>query len=154
MFCLKSNAYAMNKRTRSAGFCIPKCNRAGAATVEFAIVAPIMIMFMLGMVEVGGLMLIKNGAIHASREGARLAITPTATSIAVQQRVVEQMQQYSAAGVSVVITPAVLSTAEPGDMVTVRVEVDASAIGWITGAVQLPISTIAGETTMRRETTN
>ena len=131
-----------------------KTDRAGAATVEFAIVAPVMIMFMLGMVEIGGLMLIKNGATHASREAARLAVTPTATTAAVEQRVTEQMQQYTNAGINVVITPTVLSTAKPGDMVTVRVEVDASSIGWITGAVKLPISSIYGETTMRRETTN
>lgn len=128
--------------------------RTGAATVEFAIVAPVMILFMLGMVEIGGLMMVKNAAVHASREGARLAVVPTATTASVEQKVTELMQMYTNAGVSVDITPTVLSSANPGDSVTVSVSVDATAIGWITGAVKLPISTITAETTMRRETTN
>ena len=127
--------------------------RRGAATVEFAFVAPIMILFMFGMVEIGGLMMIKNAATHASREGARLAVTPTATSAEVQQRVMEQIRMYTNASASVIVSPSELALASPGDMVTVRVEVNAAEIGWITGAIPLPVSQLISETTMRRETT-
>ena len=128
--------------------------RTGAAAVEFAVVAPIMILFMFGMVEIGGLMMVKNAAVHASREAARLAVTPTATNADVEARVYEQLQMYTSSGITVQISPEVLSSANAGDPISVRVSVDTSALGLITGAVPLPISHVSAETTMRRETTN
>jgi Flp pilus assembly protein TadG len=113
-----------------------------------------MILFMFAMVEIGGLMMIKNAATHASREGARLAITPTASSEDVRSRVIEAMQNYTTAPVVVTISPSDLSSANQGGMVTVRVEADPAATGWLSGAIPLPISSVAGETTMRRESTN
>ncbi|MFG0289635.1 MAG: TadE/TadG family type IV pilus assembly protein [Rhodopirellula sp. JB044] len=129
-------------------------DRRGAAAVEFAVVAPIMILFMFGTVEIGRLMMIKNAATHASREGARIAVTPAATAGEVEQRVMDEMQAYTDIGVDVTITPNQLTMAEPGDMVVVRVDVDAASIRWMTSIVDLPITTITSETTMRRESTN
>lgn len=129
-------------------------SRRGAAAVEFAVIAPIMILFMFGTIEVGRLMMIKNAATHASREGARMAVTPMATASEAIARATQQMQAYASTGVTVTITPNELANAQPGDMVTVRVAVDAASIRWLTSAVQLPITTLTSETTMRRESTN
>ncbi|MCM2374987.1 pilus assembly protein [Rhodopirellula sp. ICT_H3.1] len=109
---------------------------------------------MFGTVEIGRLMMIKNAATHASREGARIAVTPNATSDEVRQRVEDEMQAYADVGVDITITPSQLAMAEPGDMVVVRVEVDAASIRWMTTIVDLPITKITSETTMRRESTN
>ncbi len=128
--------------------------RTGAATVEFAIVAPVMIFLVLGLFEVGRVMMVKNAATHASREGARMAVTPTATSDAVEQQVREVMAAYSIADPQVTIQPAQLGMAEPGDMVTITVSVDAASVSWVGNAINLPITQIVSSTTMRRESTN
>lgn len=126
----------------------------GAAAVEFAFIAPIMILFMFGTIEIGRLMMIKNAATHASREGARIAVTPMATASDAIEQATRQMQPFAETGVTVTVVPHELSTAKSGDMVTVRVSVDTASIRWSTSAVQLPVSTLVSETTMRRETTN
>ncbi len=129
-------------------------SRQGAAAVEFAIIAPLMILFMFGMVEIGRIMMLKNAATHASREGARFGVTPTATNATVVQRVNEAMQSYTSSDVAVTVLPSELLSAQPGDMVTVRVSVDLSSVGWVTSVVNLPVSGLSSETTMRRESTN
>lgn len=131
-----------------------KPKRTGAATVEFAIVAPVMIFLVLGLFEVGRVMMVKNAATHASREGARIAVTPSATSDAVEEQVRSVMAAYSVADPVVTIEPAELGMAEPGDMVTITVSVDAASVSWVGNAIDLPITQIVGSTTMRRESTN
>ena len=49
-------------------------NQKGAAIVEFAIVLPLILMFLFGILEFGLLMYNKAMITNASREGARLGI--------------------------------------------------------------------------------
>ena len=128
-----------------------KRHRRGAAAVEFAAVAPIMILFMFGIVELGRMLMIKNALTHASREGARLAVTPNATTSDVEERVGIELQPYFSTVPDVVLTPANLSASDPGELVTVRVEVDIADITWIPGAINIPLTKLIAETTMRRE---
>ena len=46
--------------------------RRRTAAVEFALIAPLMMIFTFGLVEIGRLSLVKQTAMHASREGARI----------------------------------------------------------------------------------
>ncbi len=55
-------------------------SRLGASVIEFALIAPLMITFTFGLVELGRMMLVKQTATHATREGARLAVRPLANS--------------------------------------------------------------------------
>ncbi|WP_068137030.1 TadE/TadG family type IV pilus assembly protein [Roseimaritima ulvae] len=128
--------------------------RAGAATVEFAVVAPVMLLLVLGLFEVGRVMMVKNAATHASREGARMAVTPSATSDAVVEQVRSVMASYSIADPQVTVQPSQLGMADPGDMVTITVSVDAASVSWVGNAIDLPITQIVSSTTMRRESTN
>ena len=68
----------MFQRTKNAGRTAAK--RRGASAVEFAMIAPVMIGFTFGLVELGRITLVKQTATHASREGARVAVRPTATT--------------------------------------------------------------------------
>ncbi len=66
----------------------------GAAVVEFAVVAPLLVMLTFGMIEISRIVMVKQLLINASREGARLAVLPTATD----QQVMAQIQNDLATG--------------------------------------------------------
>ena len=53
--------------------------RPGAAAVEFALVAPLLVMLVLGMIEFGRMMMVEQILTNAAREGARKAVLPGVT---------------------------------------------------------------------------
>ncbi len=57
--------------------------RRGSATVEFAVVAPLLMAIVAGIIEVGRLVMISQLAVNGSREAARYAVQATATTTAV-----------------------------------------------------------------------
>ncbi|WP_162006604.1 TadE family protein [Roseimaritima sediminicola] len=121
--------------------------------VEFAVVAPVMILLILGVFEIGRLMMVKNAATYASREGARVGVTPTASRDEVVQRVEEVMAAYNIPDPQIEVQPESLGMAEPGDMVTITVSVDAASVSWVGNALDLAITDVVGSTSMRREST-
>ncbi len=127
--------------------------RVGAAAVEFAVVAPVMIALTFGLIEMGRMMMVKNAATQACREGARLAVTPTANSESVEDVVRQELELYDISASNVIITPSVLGSAQPGDTVSVKVQINVDANSWIPGFISLAIDSIESETQMRREST-
>lgn len=81
--------------------------RRGAAAVEFAIVAPVFILLIFGIIEFGRAMMVQQILVNASREGARRAVLEDATAEAVRQTVVEYLDRSSVSVPSdnVVISP-------------------------------------------------
>ncbi len=125
--------------------------RAGAAVVEFAIVGPLMIMLTMGMMEVGRAVMVKQVMVNASREGARMAILPSADSQTVIQQVQSQLAASSINGTTVTLTPPSLANAPAGTPVTVAISVNASQVSWIPNPAFTLNRTITTATTMRRE---
>ena len=78
----------MNKKFRRPA------SRLGASAVEFALIAPLMITFTFGLVELGRLMLVKQTATHATREGARIAVRPQADTGEVIERVTAEAASF------------------------------------------------------------
>lgn len=128
--------------------------RLGAAAVEFAIIAPLMMLFTFGLIEIGRFMMVKSQAIQATREGARLAILPTASTTVVNAKVDEALRLLSIDDATIEITPTVLTTAAPGSFVTVRVRINPTTISWLPGFLDTYTPDIVAETVMRREATN
>lgn len=126
-------------------------NRRGASVVEFALVAPLMILMTMGMMEVGRAVMVKQLLVNASREGARLAVLPGSTVNEVTTRVQDDLAASSVNGVTVNITPTMLSAAGSGTPVTVEVQVEAASISWIPKPVFTINKTLVGSTTMRKE---
>ena len=55
-------------------------NRKGISTVEFAIVSPVMMLLLLGAIDAGQLVNVWHKVDNASREGARMALSPMPSS--------------------------------------------------------------------------
>ena len=128
--------------------------RLGSSAVEFAVIAPLMILFTFGLVEVGRLMLVKQIATHATREGARAAIRPTAVQEDITQQVLDEMAVLSINDVTIETVPASLELAEPGAEITVRVRVGIDSISWVPDYFSFSTNDIVAETCMRREFTD
>lgn len=52
----------------------------GAAAVEFAVVSPVLVLFVLGIIEIGRLVMVSQVVTNATREGARYSVL-TDTSV-------------------------------------------------------------------------
>src|SRR4249919_61456 len=119
-----TNAYAMaptrNCRHWRRGY--RPANRYGAAAVEFAIVAPVFFLLVIGMIEVGRAMMVQQVLINASRVGARQAVTAGATTTAVQTAVNQYATSVAVPSVSVSVTPDP-AAAKSGDTMTVTTSV-------------------------------
>lgn len=129
----------------------PKRARAGAAVVEFAFVAPLLVMLTFGMIELGRVVMVKQLLINASREGARLAVLPASTTEEVIAHVNAELLNTSVRGANVTVSPASLSSAAAGSPVTVSISVNASSVSWIPKPMFVFSQTIDAATTMRRE---
>jgi len=123
----------------------------GAAVVEFAIVGPLMLMLTMGMMEVGRVVMVKQVMVNASREGARLAILPSATAESVIAQTQSQLASAGIQGTTVSLSPPSLASALAGTAVTVTISVNANQISWVPNPTFTLNQSITAATTMRRE---
>lgn len=118
--------------------------RTGAAAVEFALVAPLFLIFLFGTIEMGRLALARNVLANASREAARFAIIEGAD----EGSVIELAKHYSSIGSVEGVTA---SVTYDNSTATVRVSIPFNEISWLPGAWFLRDQTLAATTTMRLE---
>ena len=104
-------------------------SRRGAVTVEMAIAAPILFLMVFAALEFCGANVQRHTVDNAAYEAARRGIVPGATVADVEARAQEIMGFVGASGVTVDVTPTVISDATPE--ITVRVS-SPIANGWIT----------------------
>lgn len=96
----------------------------GTATVEMAIVLPLLLVLTFGLIEYGWMLLKMQQVTGACRHGARIAILPDASNAGVLAAVDEEMATAGMGeGFTVTFSPADVSTAWPGEPVTVAVSV-------------------------------
>mgnify|MGYP000592644721 CR=1 FL=1 len=121
-------------------------NRRGAAIVEMAMVLPLFMMVVLGVVEFGRAMMVGHMTTNAAREGTRMAIVDGASNTEVTNHVETFLADtvgVSASDVTVTISvePASgnedpldkIEDAGPRDLVTVEVEVPFDKVSYIPG---------------------
>jgi Flp pilus assembly protein TadG len=122
----------------------------GAAVTEFAIVAPVFFLMVVGFIEFGRALMVQQVLINASRVGARQAITTGAT----QTEVTTSVEDYTAAlavpGVNVAVTPDP-SAADPGDPISVTTSVDFNEVSWMASPWFLGGVTLSASSEMRKE---
>jgi len=127
--------------------------RRATAAVEFAIVAPVFLLLVFGMIEYGRMVMVQQIITNASREGARTAVLDGATSTSVQTAVNNYLTAGSISGATITVSPNPPSTAQYGDPVTVTVSVPFSQVSWLPSPMYLGGTTLTSSTVMRRETT-
>lgn len=125
-------------------------NRCGAAAVEFAIVAPVFFVLVIGMIEVGRALMVQQVLINASRVGARQAATAGATTSAVQTAVSQYATSVAVPSVSVSVSPDP-AAAKSGDTMTVTTSVNYSSVSWLPSPWFLGGKTLTSSSTMRKE---
>jgi hypothetical protein len=127
--------------------------RMGAAVVEFAIVAPVFFLLVLGMIEFGRMVMVQQVLTNASREGARVAVLDGTTAQEVFSRVQALLEPAGIRRAEILLDPNPPSLAGPGQPVTVTVRVPFRQVSWLPAPFFLRNVTLQGITVMRRETT-
>ena len=125
-------------------------HRCGAAAVEFAIVAPIFILLIIGLIELGRGFMVQQILTNASRVGARRAVTLNATESVVTDEVTGYAANVSVSNVTVNVTPNP-ATAAPGSEITVTATVNYNDVSWLAASWFLGGGTLTASSVMRKE---
>jgi Flp pilus assembly protein TadG len=136
-----------SKRQRRRRFTVL---RRGAAATEFAIVAPVFFLMVVGFIEFGRALMVQQVLINASRVGARMASTTGATSGGVQTAVQEYTAGVAVPGVTVAVSPNP-ATASPGTAITVTASVPFDNVSWMSSPWFLSGKTLSADSQMRKE---
>lgn len=94
-------------------------NQSGQSLVEFALILPILLLLIMGIIEFGFIMNSYLTIQNASREGARIGIVGAA-DLDIRNRVLSDSPNLQAADLTINITPEEGSRG-PGDTITVAV---------------------------------
>ena len=139
--------------------------RRGAAMVEMALVLPVFLMLIMGIIEFGRAMMVSNLVTNAAREGARMAVLDGSTNTDVQNAVRTFLQGAISSslttgdiGISITVTPAPgnpnpannLASTSPRDLIAVQVALPFNKVALIPGNY-LAGKTLTGSSAMRHE---
>ena len=147
-----------NKTRRGKDFRLEKpyriCRkkRRGAAAVEFALIAPLFMLMVLGMIEVGRAIMVQQIITNASREGARRAVLDGATDTEVRTFVNTYLNNASLPSANVGFPQGLPQNAEFGEPVEVEVQIPFNQVSWLPGPMYLGGQNLTASTVMRRET--
>lgn len=140
-----------------------RSNRRGAAVVEMAMVLPIFVMIVLGIVEFGRAMMVGQMVTNAAREATRLAIVDGSSNTSVTTWVTTFLNESlgvntSDVTVAITVDPAPgnedpldkIEDAQTRDLVTIQVEVPFDKVSYIPGDY-LSGKKLKGRSAMRHE---
>ena len=105
----------------------------GAAVVEFAVVLPILLTFLFGIMEFGRIMMVNHSLNNAARIGARIAVLPGASNASVLNAINAELSGCGLSLDGYEFVPADVSTASRDDPITVSVRINYESIGLVTG---------------------
>ena len=149
-----------NRRFQPAGSLEPKRfvtrasakpGRRGAATVEFAFIAPLVFLFVFVGIEFGRALMAFHGLEAAAREGCRTAISWQATTQDVENTVAERLGTFGISNYTLTIEPNPLSQAEQWEPVTVRIVVSYDDVSWLPTSRYLKGTMLSGSCTLPQE---
>ncbi len=129
----------------------PRGSRRGAATVEFAMVAPVIFLFFFASIETGRLLMAIHGLDAAAREGCRQAISWGVTSEKVEQSVAARLTNLGISGHSMTIEPDPPANAQQWDPVTIQIVVPYGKVTWLPLPRFLQEATLRGSCTLPKE---
>ena len=131
--------------------------------MEFAVVAPVFVLLVFGMIEYGRMVMVQQMLTNASREGARRAVLDGSTEADVRNVVKNYLTPANVpvadADITIMIgdpaAAAALSTADFGDPVHVKVGINFGQVSWLPSPMYLNSSTrMEAVSVMRKESVN
>jgi Flp pilus assembly protein TadG len=142
-----ASRFGLPLRRRQGG---SRLARTGAAAVEFAIVAPIFFMLVIGIIEVGRAIMVQQVLINASRVGARRATMLSSSSSAVLSSVSEYTTGVGVPTVTTTVTPNP-ATAAAGTAITVSTSVNFANVSWLPAPWFMGGKVLSSSAVMRKE---
>ncbi len=128
--------------------------RRGAAVMEFAFVAPVMFLMILGMIELARGLMVTHMLTNAARNGCRAGVVEGKANSDIVAAVNAALAPVGINSDTVTIqvndNSGDVLHAQPGDELTVLVSVPTSSVSWVPLLKYLP-SSLAGQYTLRRE---
>lgn len=128
--------------------------RPAASTVEFAVVAPVFLIFVLGIFELGRAMMVQHLLQSAARQGCRAGILPSNGNNEIANTVSDALGPAGITSQTVSVTvndvTANANTANTNDDVTVNVTVPASSVSWVPGTRYL-FGNITAQYSLRKQ---
>ena len=142
--------------------------RQGAATVEFAVVVPVLMILILGLIEYAQVINVSQTVSNASRRGARLAARSTTGKVSEVKdfvtnyvasslpktpadKIAAAVKVTVANGAGVALTDSDLNSASSGSSLTVEVTFTYDTVRWLRHFGALDNKTLKAITTVRRE---
>jgi Flp pilus assembly protein TadG len=129
--------------------------RAGAHTVEMAMVLPVFFLFFFGLLEASRGLMVSSLMVNASRVGCRTATLPGKTNGDVTAAIDSALAAQGITGHTTVIklngtATTAIQNASTGDVVTVEVTVPTDKISWIPKASFI-VGTLGGKYSLPHE---
>ena len=127
-----------------------KTKRRGAAAVEFAIVLPILVLLVFGMIEFGRMLMVQQMIVNSAREGARHAILNGSSLQSTTARVENYLVNAGITDPEITISPdpEKVGTSEP---VTVGVRVPFTDVSWLPTPMFLGQKSLESQSVMFHE---
>ena len=128
-----------------------KAWRRGAAAVEFALVAPLIFLFLFLGIEFGRVLMALHGLEAAARQGCRVAVSWDATEEEIESTVEARLASFGISDYDLTLDPNPPSRAEQWQPVTVRIEATYDSVSWLPVPRFLGGITLAGSSTLPQE---
>lgn len=112
--------------------------RPGTACVEFAVLAPVLVLLLMGMMEVTRAVQVKNYLTDSARSSARIAIQPGNSNQNVKDNITNLLAANGLPSASATVTILVngnqvdVNTAKKYDQISVKVAMPISQTAWVT----------------------
>jgi len=137
----------LNRSTRLTGR-----NRRGVATVEFAIVLPVFLLIIVGIIEIGRAIAVVQMLTNASREGARVASFDTTSQTSTVTAAVNTcLSNDGISGATTTVSPNPPSGASNGQQVSVTVNIAFAKVSWLPSPFFLGGQSLQATTVMCRQ---
>lgn len=125
-----------------------KALRLGAVAVEMAIVTPVLLAMLFGIIEFGWLFTVRSTMVNAAREGARLGALDGVTQSEIESRATELLVPMHIDD-NCTVTVSMPTEADP--TVTVDISAPRSSVSLVGNFFGFTSGTITGSASMRRE---
>jgi Flp pilus assembly protein TadG len=121
--------------------------RRGAAAVEMAVIAPVLVVLLFGIIEFGWMFAVRNSMLNAAREGARLGALQGYTSSDVYGRVQEMLTPM---GLNDKVTINIQEPTESNPVITVSLTVPQTDVSLVSNLFDLN-GNVRATASMRKE---